>query len=191
MTRHFIILFLIALIIPVYIGDLFASSINYSRPSYYAFSGFDNKLYKHAEPYSAIPEGHILHFEYKSFFPIGLESYKVYIAEANTEEEKSYIDISFIDILYRFKYQNLNLFGGIGYGNIEYNCKISACKPYSFKKGTATQLFFQVGIPFTENIDFHLSGHHISGSNEISIGSKKENINLGGTMAAFGILIRW
>ncbi|MBT4528015.1 MAG: hypothetical protein HOC24_15830 [Deltaproteobacteria bacterium] len=179
------------MILPVFVGDLSASGISYSQPSYYSFSGFDNKLYAHTEPYSAIPEGHILHFEYKSFLPIGIESYKVYISEANTEEEKSYIEINFIDVLYRFKYQNLNLFGGIGYGNIEYKCKISACKPYSFKKGTATQLFFQVGIPFTENFDFHLSAHRISGSNEVSIGEKDENINLGGSMAAFGILIKW
>jgi len=194
MTRRLTIPFIviiITLILPVFNANLFASSINYSRPAYYSLSGFDNKLYTHVEPYSGIPDGHILHLEFKSFLPIGIENYKVYISEANTEEEKSYIEINFIDVLYRFKYKNLNLFGGIGYGTIEYKCKISVCKPYSFKRGTASQLFFQVGIPFTENIDFHLSGHRISGSNEVSIGNKEENINLGGTMAAFGILINW
>ncbi len=151
----------------------------------------ENGIYTPDTPYSATTTGNILHLEFDQFPMLGFESYKITINESNTNTEKSYVEFRFIDLMYRFDFKSINLFAGFGVGDVKFNCKVSACESFSFTEDSATQFFGQIGIPVTKSIDIHISAHRVMGSNEVKFGNKTRRIELGGYLAAWGILISW
>ena len=167
------------------------TAINYSRPTIYNFSGFDNHLYEPNVPFSTTTAGHILHLDFDNFPMFGFESYTVQIQEVNSDETNSFVEFRFIDLMYQVDVKSLNLYGGIGAGEVKYNCKISACENYTFTKDTATQVFVQLGFKVATSIDIHLSAHRVMGSNEVKNGPDRARIELGGYLATWGILISW
>ncbi len=167
------------------------TAINYSRPTIYNFSGMGNHIYTPDEPFSTTPSGHILHLDLDNFPMFGFESYTVTIKEVNSDETSSFVEFRFIDLMYQADIKSLNLFGGIGAGEVQYNCKVSACENYTFKADTATQVFVQLGFKIATSIDIHLSAHRVMGSNEVKSGKDRARIELGGYLATWGILISW
>ncbi len=183
---------IIVLVILTFASNIQAKTrISYSRPTIYVFSGLENDFYTPKSPYTATPYGNILHFEYEDFPMLGVESYTVQINEADANKIKSFVEYRFIDVMYNTDFKNLNLYGGIGIGDVKFNCRVSACEDYTFTGSSAAQFFIQIGIPVIQSIDIHISVHRVIGQNEVKIGNETTLMDLGGSLAAWGLLIRW
>ncbi len=114
---------------------------------------------------------------------VGIESYKTKI-KGTTQK----LATSMYDIFYQLPIPIVNLTLGLGMGSTELQCV--GCST-TFDKGTATQWYTSVGIPFLPFFDVHLSLRRVSSkikTNAASEGTPKgTEYDLGGTVAGIGI----
>ena len=91
------------------------------------------------------------------------------------------------DIFYQLPIPIVNLTLGLGMGSTELQCV--SCSIYD--KGSATQWYTSVGIPFLPFFDVHLSLRRVSSkikTNAASEGTPKgTEYDVGGTVAGIGI----
>jgi hypothetical protein len=113
---------------------------------------------------------------------VGIESYKTKI-KGNTQK----LATSMYDIFYQLPIPIVNLTLGLGMGSTELQC--GSCSTYD--KGSATQWYTSVGIPFLPFFDVHLSLRRVSSkikTNAASGGTPKgTEYDVGGTVAGIGI----
>ena len=113
---------------------------------------------------------------------VGIESYKTKI-KGTTQK----LATSMYDIFYQLPIPIVNLTLGLGMGSTELQCV--GCS--TFDKGSATQWYTSVGIPFLPFFDVHLSLRRVSSkikTNAASEGTPKgTEYDLGGTVAGIGI----
>ena len=91
------------------------------------------------------------------------------------------------DIFYQLPIPIVNLTLGLGLGSTELKCE--SCSIYD--KGTATQWYTSVGIPFLPFFDVHLSLRRVSSKIKTNAASgdtpKGTEYDVGGTVAGIGI----
>ena len=113
---------------------------------------------------------------------VGIESYKTKI-KGTTQK----LATSMYDIFYQLPIPIVNLTLGLGMGSTELQCV--GCTIYD--KGSATQWYTSVGIPFLPFFDVHLSLRRVSSkikTNAASGGTPKgTEYDVGGTVAGIGI----
>jgi len=113
---------------------------------------------------------------------VGIESYQTKI-KGTTQK----LATSMYDIFYQLPIPIVNLTLGLGMGSTELQC--GSCS--TFDKGSATQWYTSVGIPFLPFFDVHLSLRRVSSkikTNAASVGTPKgTEYDLGGTVAGIGI----
>ena len=113
---------------------------------------------------------------------VGIESYKTKLKNSTT-----ILATSMYDIFYQLPIPIVNLTLGLGMGSTELQC--GSCS--TFDKGSATQWYTSVGIPFLPFFDVHLSLRRVSSkikTNAASGGTPKgTEYDVGGTVAGIGI----
>ena len=113
---------------------------------------------------------------------VGIESYKTKI-KGTTQK----LATSMYDIFYQLPIPIVNLTLGLGMGSTELQCV--GCS--TFDKGSATQWYTSVGIPFLPFFDVHLSLRRVSSkikTNAASEGTPKgTEYDVGGTVAGIGM----
>ena len=113
---------------------------------------------------------------------VGIESYKTKLKNSTT-----ILATSMYDIFYQLPIPIVNLTLGLGMGSTELQC--GSCS--TFDKGSATQWYTSVGIPFLPFFDVHLSLRRVSSkikTNAASEGTPKgTEYDVGGTVAGIGI----
>ena len=109
---------------------------------------------------------------------VGIESYKTKI-KGTTQK----LATSMYDIFYQLPIPIVNLTLGLGMGSTELQC--GSCS--TFDKGSATQWYTSVGIPFLPFFDVHLSLRRVSSKIKKTAASGGTEYDLGGTVAGIGI----
>ena len=113
---------------------------------------------------------------------VGIESYKTKL-KGTTQK----LATSMYDIFYQLPIPIVNLTLGLGMGSTELQCV--GCTIYD--KGSATQWYTSVGIPFLPFFDVHLSLRRVSSKIKTNAASgvrpKGTEYDLGGTVAGIGI----
>ena len=113
---------------------------------------------------------------------VGLDMYDTKIKDSTIT-----LRTAMYDIFYQLPIPIVNLTLGLGLGSTELKCE--SCSIYD--KGTATQWYTSVGIPFLPFFDVHLSLRRVSSkikTNAASVGTPKgTEYDLGGTVAGIGI----
>ncbi len=160
-------------------------------PSQYQFNGMENSIYSPDAPVSGISSGYLAHLDLEGIPIMGVETYTVKLYESNTNEEISEIKFNFFDIVFDFEQKRINLLGGIGMGNVEFVCNVSACASIDFEKGDARHIFIQAGVPIMTKGDIHISIHRVYADVELSNSTTKSEMDLGGMMIAAGFFIGW
>ena len=113
---------------------------------------------------------------------VGIEMYDTKLKDSTTK-----LRTAMYDIFYQLPIPIVNLTIGLGMGSTELQCV--GCKIYD--KGTATQWYTSVGIPFLPFFDVHLSLRRVSSKIKSNAASgstpKGTEYDLGGTVAGIGI----
>ena len=113
---------------------------------------------------------------------VGLDMYDTKLKDSTKK-----LRTAMYDIFYQLPIPIVNLTLGLGLGSTELKCE--SCSIYD--KGTATQWYTSVGIPFLPFFDVHLSLRRVSSkikTNTASEGTPKgTEYDLGGTVAGIGI----
>ncbi len=110
---------------------------------------------------------------------VGIESYKTKI-----KGKTQILATSMYDIFYQLPIPIVNLTLGLGMGSTELQCV--GCST-TFDKGTATQWYTSVGIPFLPFFDVHLSLRRVSSKIKKTAASGGTELDFGGTVAGIGI----
>ena len=113
---------------------------------------------------------------------VGLDMYDTKLKDSTKK-----LRTAMYDIFYQLPIPIVNLTLGLGLGSTELKCE--SCSIYD--KGTATQWYTSVGIPFLPFFDVHLSLRRVSSkikTNAASVGTPKgTEYDVGGTVAGIGI----
>ena len=113
---------------------------------------------------------------------VGLEMYDTKLKDSTKK-----LRTAMYDIFYQLPIPIVNLTLGLGMGSTELKCE--SCSIYD--KGTATQWYTSVGIPFLPFFDVHLSLRRVSSKIKTNVASegtsKGTEYNVGGTVAGIGI----
>ena len=113
---------------------------------------------------------------------VGLDMYDTKLKDSTKK-----LRTAMYDIFYQLPIPIVNLTLGLGLGSTELKCE--SCSIYD--KGTATQWYTSVGIPFLPFFDVHLSLRRVSSkikTNAASVGIPKgTEYDVGGTVAGIGI----
>ena len=113
---------------------------------------------------------------------VGLDMYDTKLKDSTKK-----LRTAMYDIFYQLPIPIVNLTLGLGLGSTELKCE--SCSIYD--KGTATQWYTSVGIPFLPFFDVHLSLRRVSSkikTNAASGGTPKgTEYDVGGTVAGIGI----
>jgi hypothetical protein len=164
-----------------------ASLLIYSTPSFAElFSVSAGVPFSHSFANTKVESDGVSGFFLAAKLPImvgvGIESYKTKI-KGTTQK----LATSMYDIFYQLPIPIVNLTLGLGMGSTELQC--GSCS--TFDKGSATQWYTSVGIPFLPFFDVHLSLRRVSSkikTNADSEGTPKgTEYDLGGTVAGIGI----
>ena len=164
-----------------------ASLLIYSTPSFAElFSVSAGVPFSHSFANTEVESDGVSGFFLAAKLPImvgvGIESYKTKI-KGTTQK----LATSMYDIFYQLPIPIVNLTLGLGMGSTELQCV--GCSIYD--KGSATQWYTSVGIPFLPFFDVHLSLRRVSSkikTNAASGGTPKgTEYNVGGTVAGIGI----
>ena len=164
-----------------------ASLLIYSTPSFAElFSVSAGVPFSHSFADTKVESDGVSGFFLAAKLPImvgvGIESYKTKLKNSTTT-----LATSMYDIFYQLPIPIVNLTLGLGMGSTELQC--GSCSIYD--KGSATQWYTSVGIPFLPFFDVHLSLRRVSSkikTNAASGGTPKgTEYDLGGTVAGIGI----
>ena len=164
-----------------------ASLLIYSTPSFAElFSVSAGVPFSHSFANTEVESDGVSGFFLAAKLPImvgvGIESYKTKI-KGTTQK----LATSMYDIFYQLPIPIVNLTLGLGMGSTELQCV--GCTIYD--KGSATQWYTSVGIPFLPFFDVHLSLRRVSSkikTNAASGGTPKgTEYDVGGTVAGIGI----
>ena len=114
---------------------------------------------------------------------VGLDMYDTKLKDSTKK-----LRTAMYDIFYQLPIPIVNLTIGLGLGSTELQCVDCST---TFDKGTATQWYTSVGIPFLPFFDVHLSLRRVSSkikTNAASVGTPKgTEYDVGGTVAGIGI----
>ncbi len=164
-----------------------ASLLLFSSPAYALFTLSAGVPFSHSFNDTNVAEsdgtsGVFLAAKLPIMVGVGIEMYDTKLKDSTTK-----LRTAMYDIFYQLPIPIVNLTLGLGLGSTELKCE--SCSIYD--KGTATQWYTSVGIPFLPFFDVHLSLRRVSSkikTNAASGGTPKgTEYDLGGTVAGIGI----
>ena len=123
--------------------------------------------------------GYFFHVKFPILVGVGLENYETKIKDSTTK-----IGTTMYDIFYLLPIPIINLTVGLGAGETEFLCTNCSSK---YDKGTATQFYTSLGIPFLGIMDAHLSYRSVNSTIKAKSGS--EEYKTGGNVIGAGISI--
>ena len=123
--------------------------------------------------------GYFFHVKFPILVGVGLESYETKIKDSTT-----IIGTTMYDIFYLLPIPIINLTVGLGAGETELLC--TTCSS-NYDKGTATQFYTSLGIPFLGIMDAHLSYRSVNSTIKAKSGS--DEYKTGGNVIGAGISI--
>ena len=123
--------------------------------------------------------GYFFHVKFPILVGVGLESYETKIKDSTTK-----IGTTMYDIFYLLPIPIINLTVGLGAGETELLCTTCSSK---YDKGTATQFYTSLGIPFLGIMDAHLSYRSVNSTIKAKTGS--DEYKTGGNVIGAGISI--
>ena len=123
--------------------------------------------------------GYFFHVKFPILVGVGLESYETKIKDSTTK-----IGTTMYDIFYLLPIPIINLTVGLGAGETELLCTTCSSK---YDKGTATQFYTSLGIPFLGIMDAHLSYRSVNSTIKAKSGS--DEYKTGGNVIGAGISI--
>jgi hypothetical protein len=129
--------------------------------------------------------GVLLHLLFPISLGVGYERYNVPIKTDG--KHKVDLNLTLYDVFYKFPFSSFNFAFGLGTGGAEITCK--NCSDL-FKKGSASQVYAQLGILLGDTFDVHMSYHKVN--SVIKPQDAYEGIGdtkVGGTMMGLGINI--
>ena len=161
-----------------------ASLLLFSSPAYALFTLSAGVPFSHSFNDTNVAEsdgtsGVFLAAKLPIMVGVGLDMYDTKLKDSTKK-----LRTAMYDIFYQLPIPIVNLTLGLGLGSTELKCE--SCSIYD--KGTATQWYTSVGIPFLPFFDVHLSLRRVSSkikTNAASGGTPKGD--LGGTVAGIGI----
>ena len=124
--------------------------------------------------------GIFMHVKLPILVGVGLEKYETKIKDSNIKK----IGTTMYDIFYLLPIPVINLTIGVGAGESEFIC--SSCSS-NYNKGTATQIYTSLGIPFLGIMDGHLSYRSVNSTIKKKDGTTK--YKTGGSVIGAGISI--
>jgi hypothetical protein len=164
-----------------------ASLLLFSSPAYALFTLSAGVPFSHSFNDTNVAEsdgtsGVFLAAKLPIMVGVGIEMYDTKLKDSTTK-----LRTAMYDIFYQLPIPIVNLTLGLGLGSTELKCE--SCSIYD--KGTATQWYTSVGIPFLPFFDVHLSLRRVSSkikTNAASGGTPKgTEYDVGGTVAGIGI----
>jgi len=164
-----------------------ASLLLFSSPAYALFTLSAGVPFSHSFNDTNVAEsdgtsGVFLAAKLPIMVGVGLDMYDTKLKDSTIK-----LRTAMYDIFYQLPIPIVNLTLGLGLGSTELKCE--SCSIYD--KGTATQWYTSVGIPFLPFFDVHLSLRRVSSkikTNAASGGTPKgTEYDLGGTVAGIGI----
>ena len=123
--------------------------------------------------------GYFFHVKFPILVGVGLENYETKIKDSTTK-----IGTTMYDIFYLLPIPIINLTVGLGAGEAELLC--TTCSS-NYDKGTATQFYTSLGIPFLGIMDAHLSYRSVNSTIKAKTGS--DEYKTGGNVIGAGISI--
>jgi hypothetical protein len=123
--------------------------------------------------------GYFFHVKFPILVGVGLESYETKIKDSTRK-----IGTTMYDIFYLLPIPIINLIVGLGAGEVELLC--TTCSS-NYDKGTATQFYTSLGIPFLGIMDAHLSYRSVNSTIKAKTGS--DEYKTGGNVIGAGISI--
>ena len=123
--------------------------------------------------------GYFFHVKFPILVGVGLESYETKIKDSTTK-----IGTTMYDIFYLLPIPIINLTVGLGAGETELLCTTCSSK---YDKGTATQFYTSLGIPFLGIMDAHLSYRSVNST--IKAKTESDEYKTGGNVIGAGISI--
>ncbi len=123
--------------------------------------------------------GYFFHVKFPILVGVGLESYETKIKDSTRK-----IGTTMYDIFYLLPIPIINLTVGLGAGEAELLC--TTCSS-NYDKGTATQFYTSLGIPFLGIMDAHLSYRSVNSTIKAKTGS--DEYKTGGNVIGAGISI--
>jgi hypothetical protein len=123
--------------------------------------------------------GYFFHVKFPILVGVGLESYETKIKDSTRK-----IGTTMYDIFYLLPIPIINLTVGLGAGETELLC--TTCSS-NYDKGTATQFYTSLGIPFLGIMDAHLSYRSVNSTIKKKKGSDEHKT--GGNVIGAGISI--
>ena len=123
--------------------------------------------------------GYFFHVKFPILVGVGLENYETKIKDSTTK-----IGTTMYDIFYLLPIPIINLTVGLGVGETELLC--TNCSS-NYDKGTATQFYTSLGIPFLGIMDAHLSYRSVNSTIKAKSGS--DEYKTGGNVIGAGISI--
>ena len=133
--------------------------------------------------------GYFFHIKFPILVGVGLENYETKIKDSTTK-----IGTTMYDIFYLFPIPIINLTVGLGTGQTELICSNCSSTDLGdnnsgngsdYDKGTATQLYASLGVPFLGIVDAHLSYRTVSSTVKKKSGSGE--YKTGGSVLGAGI----
>ena len=164
-----------------------ASLLLFSSPAYALFTLSAGVPFSHSFNDTNVAEsdgtsGVFLAAKLPILVGVGIEMYDTKLKDSTTK-----LRTAMYDIFYQLPIPIVNLTLGLGLGSTELKCE--SCSIYD--KGTATQWYTSVGIPFLPFFDVHLSLRRVSSKIKTNAASgsapKGTEYDLGGTVAGIGI----
>ncbi|MEE3122609.1 MAG: hypothetical protein VX399_08440 [SAR324 cluster bacterium] len=124
--------------------------------------------------------GYFFHVKFPILVGVGLENYETKIKDSTTK-----IGTTMYDIFYLLPIPIINLTVGLGAGETELLLCTNCSSNYD--KGTATQFYTSLGIPFLGIMDAHLSYRSVNSTIKAKSGS--DEYKTGGNVIGAGISI--
>lgn len=135
-------------------------------------------------------QGYVLTMDLPMLPAIGYEKYQVELQGAvDSLEDPNLMHVQMYDLLFNFSGKDVLFFLGIGQGQTYFECMAASCQNVEFLGGKATQVFMDIGVPFAGSSDFHISLRKVKSKITITDGTTTDELDLSGTMMAFGIRI--
>ena len=164
-----------------------ASLLLFSSPAYALFTLSAGVPFSHSFNDTNVAEsdgtsGVFLAAKLPILVGVGIEMYDTKLKDSTKK-----LRTAMYDIFYQLPIPIVNLTLGLGMGSTELKCE--SCSIYD--KGTATQWYTSVGIPFLPFFDVHLSLRRVSSKIKTNAASgetpKGTEYDVGGTVAGIGI----
>ena len=156
---------------------LFSFSVGVPISQNFTASNADGSMVAESEGVSGV----FLHASLPILVGLGVENYKTTIKN----DTPLVLSTTMYDIFYLLPIPIINLTLGLGTGTTEHECIICSSK---YDKGTPTQWYASLGVPFFPFFDVHVSYRSITSKMSVKAAYGGGEVDLSGNVTGVGIM---